>query len=290
MKRILYILILAHLATACQSHTVVEDSELADIFHDAFLVNAYTQNNQELKLDSLQLYSPIFEKYGYTTEDVRYTIGNFSKRKSARLSDVVEQAINRLERESDIYSSEVVILDTINAIAQRQSTKTIFTKDVARYRSDKDTEGVTIRIDSAEVGEYNIYFDYLIDSAKTRYDNYKYQSWLEKKLEIQKKPTRSQTSTTYLQKYSVNSFHREIEVKESGFDLVIKLIEPNKNVKSPNIKIKNIKLTFTPEAELAVEDLYKRELKINIFADEFFYKPESQDSLVVSTTPRQADK
>ena len=85
-------------AAACAHHKIIPDEKLALIFHDAFLANAYVGNRNLVK-DSLNLYEPIFARYGYTTEDVHYTIGNFSKRKSARLGDVVERAIAMLESE-----------------------------------------------------------------------------------------------------------------------------------------------------------------------------------------------
>ena len=99
--RSLFIALFALSTGACKRHTIIPDDELALIFHDAFLVNAYVK--REAKLDSLKVYEPIFARYGYTMADVQYTIGNFSKRKSARLGDVVEQAIVLLEREGKYY-------------------------------------------------------------------------------------------------------------------------------------------------------------------------------------------
>ena len=69
----------------CARHKIIPDDELAMIFHDAFLTNAYL-GTQNVRTDSLRLYEPIFARYGYTTEDVYYTIGNFSKRKRLSLS------------------------------------------------------------------------------------------------------------------------------------------------------------------------------------------------------------
>ena len=99
MKRLIYILV-SGLLLACSGYKIIPDEQLALIFHDAFLSNAYMQH-RGMRPDSLNLYEPIFAKYGYTTADVQYTIGNFSKRKSARLSDVVEQAIKLLETEAE---------------------------------------------------------------------------------------------------------------------------------------------------------------------------------------------
>ena len=90
--------LLGLLAAACARHTIIPDETLAMIFRDAFLSNAYI-SEERIPTDSLRIYEPIFARYGYTTDDVHYTIGNFSKRKSARLSDVVERAIDLLEAE-----------------------------------------------------------------------------------------------------------------------------------------------------------------------------------------------
>ena len=110
------------LLSACARHKIIPDDTLAQIFHDAFLTNAYI-GSEGVKTDSLRIYEPIFARYGYTTDDVHYTIGNFSKRKSARLGDVVERAIEMLEREGKIYNQEVAVLDTIDNVARRTFTQ-----------------------------------------------------------------------------------------------------------------------------------------------------------------------
>ena len=85
-------------------HTIIPDDELALIFHDAFLTNAYL-NAENVRSDSLRLYEPIFAHYGYTTEDVHYTIGNFfetEERAPGRRSS--REAIDLLEAEGKIYN------------------------------------------------------------------------------------------------------------------------------------------------------------------------------------------
>ena len=113
------------LLSACARHKIIPDDTLAQIFHDAFLTNAYI-GSEGVKTDSLRIYEPIFARYGYTTDDVHYTIGNFSKRKSARLGDVVELAIEMLEAEGKYYNREVAILDTIDNVACRSFTRTVY--------------------------------------------------------------------------------------------------------------------------------------------------------------------
>ena len=134
MKRIVRIslcMFLLVLAGACARHKIIPDRKLAQIFHDAFLANAYI-GSEQVDIDSLNIYEPIFAGYGYTTEDVYYTIGNFSKRKSARLGDVVELAIEMLEAEGKYYNREVAVLDTIDNVARRSFTRTVYADSLIR--------------------------------------------------------------------------------------------------------------------------------------------------------------
>ena len=128
----------AVLFAACARHKIIPDDKLAQIFHDAFLTNAYIGNGN-VKTDSLRVYEPIFARYGYTTDDVHYTIGNFSKRKSARLGDIVERAIEMLEREGKFYNREVAVLDTIDNVARRTFTRAVLADSLIRVRSLADT-------------------------------------------------------------------------------------------------------------------------------------------------------
>ena len=141
MKRIFRISLYAFLllaGAACTRHKIIPDEKLAQIFHDAFLTNAYI-GDERVNIDSLNIYEPIFARYGYTTRDVYYTIGNFSKRKSARLGDVVEMAIEKLETEGKFYDREVAVLDTIDNVARRTFTRTVYADSLIRVGALRDT-------------------------------------------------------------------------------------------------------------------------------------------------------
>ena len=51
------------LLSACARHKIIPDDTLAQIFHDAFLTNAYI-GSEGVKTDSLRIYEPIFARYG----------------------------------------------------------------------------------------------------------------------------------------------------------------------------------------------------------------------------------
>ena len=146
------------LLSACARHKIIPDDTLAQIFHDAYLTNAYI-GSEGVKTDSLRIYEPIFARYGYTTDDVHYTIGNFSKRKSARLGDVVERAIEMLEREGKIYNQEVAVLDTIDNVARRTFTRTVLADSLIRVGSLRDTARLSFTLD-VEPGEYSLSLKY----------------------------------------------------------------------------------------------------------------------------------
>ena len=167
MKRIVRIFLcmfLLVLAGACARHKIIPDRKLAQIFHDAFLANAYI-GSEQVDIDSLNIYEPIFAGYGYTTEDVYYTIGNFSKRKSARLGDVVELAIEMLEAEGKYYNREVAVLDTIDNVARRSFTRTVYADSLIRVGSLRDTARLRFSVDVRH-GEYNLSLKYLVPAPR----------------------------------------------------------------------------------------------------------------------------
>ncbi len=267
MKRIIYALLLSLLlfAPSCRRRTVIPDSELALIFRDAFLANAYVYDANVL-FDTVQVYQPIFDHYGYSVEDVAYTVGSFSKRKSARLSDVVESAIKLLEQGGKIYTHETVILDTIDAIALRQARRVIYTDSVVNFHSLRDTINMKIELDSLPAGSYNLTFDYLVDSLDNNRSSYRSMSWSEFPGEDKKRGL----ATSYLRKRQVESINRVIKSDTMIHKLVIMLAESYEVKRSPHVTFKDIKMEYTPQLEESVDLLFKRNLDIRIFANDFF--------------------
>ena len=163
MKTTLRILLLAAAvaAAACARHRIIPDEKLAMIFRDAFLVNAYL-STESLSGDSLNVYEPIFDRYGYTVEDVQYTVASFSRRKSARLGDVVNRAADLLEQEGLIYDREVAVLDTVNNIARRRFTRTLRSDSLLRVERLRDTGLLRIRIPEVRPGDYAVSYRCLL--------------------------------------------------------------------------------------------------------------------------------
>ncbi len=254
--RSLFIALFALSTGACKRHTIIPDDELALIFHDAFLVNAYVK--REAKLDSLKVYEPIFARYGYTMADMQYTIGNFSKRKSARLGDVVEQAIVLLEREGKYYDREVAILDTIDHIAERTQTRRLHSDSLIRIRSLSDTSRVRIALD-ARPGSYTVELNYRIDSLD-RNKRLRSMFWLEKS-----DSSRSNVLSSTMWRGNDEHFKRTFKVDTTHRRVHIDLVCFDETPRQPSVTIRDFRIDYTPETAVAVDALYDEQSDIRIF-------------------------
>lgn len=251
------------LAIACAHHRIIPDEKLALIFHDAFLANAYV-GNRNMTRDSLNLYEPIFARYGYTTEDVHYTIGNFSKRKSARLGDVVERAITMLEAEGKFYDREVAVLDTIDNVALRTARRVVHADSLIRVRSLADTVRTSFVFDVVP-GDYDVRLNYRIDSLDRNTAGFRSTMWLERadgsQASLSTASLRRHREEKLSRRFKVDSTHRRLHVVLLGF-----VGKPQR----PQVTVRDFEVVHTPPLRTAVEQLYEQQLGIRIFADEFF--------------------
>lgn len=261
------------LAGACARHKIIPDDELALIFHDAFLANAYL-GSRGVDLDSLNVYEPIFARYGYTTDDVQYTIGNFSKRKSARLGNVVESAIEMLEKEGARYNREVAILDTIDRVALRTLTRKVRTDSLIRIRSLRDTARVNFTLDVSP-GEYRLGLRYLIDSLDRNEGGLRAVFWLERR-----DSSRTNYYSTNLRRNSEESLSRTFQTDTSHRRMHVQILTfIEKRPRPLSVTIRDLSVEYTPPLLQAVDSLYDQTLDIRLFADEFFRAANPKDSL-----------
>lgn len=261
------------LAASCARHKIIPDDELALIFHDAFLTNAYI-GSENVRIDSLNIYEPIFARYGYTTSDVQYTIGNFSKRKSARLGDVVERAIARLEEEGKTYNREVSILDTIDNVARRTFTRTVLSDSLIRVRSLSDTARLSFAIETSP-GDYEVSLTYRIDSLDRNDRNPRSIMWLERS-----DSSRVNTYTTALRRSNREErISRRFTADSTHRRLRLSLLDLGEKPRRPSVTVTDLKVVYTPQTRTAVESLYVHQLDIRIFADEFLRAALPKDSL-----------
>ncbi len=282
MRRTLAIITLlaaAVLLTDCRRKEVIPDDTLADIFHDAFIVNSYV-GVERLDLDSLDIYEPIFDKYGYTSRDVRYTVANFSRRKSARLDAVVKQAISRLEEESDELKRQVTILDTVQEVSIRRYRRTVVDDSLIVVRKAADSAKLRVEISPIATGTYNVSYDYEYNEDPTKYPR-RISMWVERfgGGKFSNVSYRMRKKESVYRNFTTDSTDTKIVLDLGSYD------SKNRNRKQ-DLTIRNLKVTFSPSPETAMDSMFRSYVDIRVFADEFLPQ---KDSLALPADSARVD-
>ena len=298
MRKSLHILLLMVVLSiaGCAKKSVIPDDTLAKIFHDAFLVNAYIDDTR-LNIDSLQVYEPIFNKYGYTAKDVIYTVGNFSRRKSARLGTVVEQAISRLEKESKLYAKKVVILDTICNVAVREYTRTVYRDTAIHVRKRADSTRLHIEISPILRGEYAISYCYTCDEDMEKYPRNSEYYFLDENGHRNGFTSHTLRNNGIINRTLISrSDNRKLVLELGKYRLPMTGKKKKKRALPPKkqeFDIRGLKVVYTPNEDAAIDSLFERYVNVKIFADGFLIKKDSltlsADTTRVSTAPANND-
>lgn len=115
----LCLMLILTIFTSCDKPKSIPDTTLVSIVGDLYLANAYwdMHGSYAFEKDSMDVYTPIFEHYGYTPEDFMYTIEGLTKRKSLKFSDVLQAALDTLDAKGRPTFQAVARRDTLNRIA-----------------------------------------------------------------------------------------------------------------------------------------------------------------------------
>lgn len=263
MKRIIAYLSAAVLlltSVGCQPSREIPDEDLIKIFHDAYLANAYI-GEKGIHEDSLFLYEPIFERYGYTVKDMQHTLKTFSKRKSALLSDLMVEVSKQLEQEARIEGRKIVVLDTIDNVAKRRYTRTVYEDSLIRVKRLRDTNKLRITINDLATGDYTITFDYLIDTLdENRNSRVEVYALAGDTLETLR-------HTMMLSRYRQSSYTRRLSIDSTHTEIHIDMYyhPQNEESKLPDITIRNFKVVRVLPTSVSVDSLYQKQLNLRLF-------------------------
>ena len=294
MKRLLICALVVLSIFGCSRRKEIDDRTLALIFRDAYITNAYLGVNY-MNLDSILIYEPILDKYGFTPEDFRYTIGNFSRRKSAQLGRVLKEAENQIAGYAAIYEKKVVVLDTIKNVAIRSFKRTIRRDSLIEIKTKADTSKLQLIVDPLQPGSYSIRYKYTYEKEEVK-----------KKIRSKKSTTTTYNDENVLRgamyvvtgsgshrnNYSYNlrkeeSIRRTITADTSARQLIITFAKPSDarhKLGKPKITITDLEINYTPDADMAIDSLFKRYIDIKIFDDAFFTNQKDSLALSADTT------
>lgn len=274
----LLLLLVAVAAVSCRKPRVIPDDELAMIFHDVYLTNAYVQRDG-VKIDSVKLYEPIFEKYGYTTDDLHTTISSFAKRKSARLSDVVEKAIKMLESESDALNEAVADLDTIDNIARRTFARVVYSDSLIRMRSKSDTARMRRTVPIEHAGDYLVEYYYRIDSSD-RNTSHRAVGYL-----LDADDNRSGNYSFRYRRLSREKYSHTFTADSSSRELVLDLCLLNDKLEKPYFTVDSLTVTYFLPKDEARDSLTVRNFGFRLLRDGFYSPEPPADSAAYFAEP-----
>ncbi len=123
MRRLFCLLAALLVFAACDKPKNIPDDKLTAIVGDLFLANAYWDIHGDYRFirDSIDIYSPIFEQYGFTPKDFMFTIENLSKRKSVKFTDILQAALDTLQAGGRPWFDAIARRDSVNKIAAELS-------------------------------------------------------------------------------------------------------------------------------------------------------------------------
>ena len=281
MKRVIICILIVLSVAGCARKKEIDDHTLAKIFSEAYITNAY-MGIKYFNIDSVQIYEPILEHYGFTPEDFRYTIGNFSRRKSAQLGRVLKEAEEQIKQYADIYDREVVILDTIQNVAVRTMQRVVHKDTLISIKKLADSSKLKMVIDPLQPGMYSVRYKYNCTKEQVKDKKGK-----KKDLALRGVINIETSTGTHANNYAYNlreeeNIRRTISTDTAAKRLVItfaKPADPTHKMRKPNITISDFIIEYTPEENLAIDSLFKRYIDIKIFDDVFF---SAKDSLALS--------
>lgn len=243
--------ILIFLFASCGPRTIPR-AKLQEIFKDAFLVNAYYDTGGATgPLDSLDMYGPILARRGYDVEDLEHTVNNFARKKSAKLSDVVEDAIEELQAEAAYYDYRLDLPRMYDSIGEAAYWREALWRDSIIAKKVADTARLRIRI-PVEKGDYEVLYRYFIDSLdKNR--------TLLTTLSMRDSPGRRRdVETDYLtvrdsreravsRRLTADSLSDTLEIWLGGY--------PKKELKRPDMRVDSLTVIYLLPRERALDSL-----------------------------------
>lgn len=283
MKKLLLFIILLGGIISCggNANKTIPISDMEKITTEMFLVNAYCDLKSIAMKDSIDVYEPIFNKYGYTSTDMLHTIKELTKRKSVRYSDILDAVIKNIDDEFKRLNAIIINQDTIDTRILRYYTRNVYAFDSVVVTKMKDTADLRLTIPLEDSGDYAVTFKYFIDSLdKNRSIVYKY-GVLDTANNYRSLATRHMTKL----EDRVETFKLpNIEDKDSALVLHLAVYAVTSTF-DPHVRIDSIRVDYTPSLELAKDSFIRDMINIQELFDRYYVNiKEDSCALCVDST------
>ncbi len=245
LNRVLLVALGALAIVGCSRSTIIPDGDLERIAREMFLVNAYAKS-KHIDTDSLDVYTPILERYGYTQQDFFNTLANFQKRKSARLGDVIESTIASLESLADGYQQRLRDLRYVDSLAKAQCSREVLFVDHIAVRKFKDTTKLQLTLPILDEGEYVVSYNYYVDTLDK---NLRLQSFHEI---YSQDSVRTFINRNTLMRADSSFYKTTIHPKKGAVEYRLTLADYAHREDEPHITFDSVRVVYLPPSEVAL--------------------------------------
>lgn len=117
-KAYLLLVILAVLLPGCRRHgKMISRRDMVSIYSEMLLVDQAVRDDRALKkvADTSLVYEPIFEKYGYTTDDYLYSVSVYMKSPD-KFSKLLKTVAKELEVEEERLQKQLEFIDKVEQL------------------------------------------------------------------------------------------------------------------------------------------------------------------------------
>lgn len=182
MKRTLYIIFaFITLTVSCTPENIIDREDMANIYYDFYMSDAYLSDLDMMNLgDSVHIYIPIIEKYGYTFEQYQTSVDHYLHKPEIliKIFKEVEDRMKEREKALEIivdkeYMQNIrwSLLDSLDRCADKNLKGNSMYRALNLIFFEADTPKVTSpEIDSA-ILNHIISPYYLYDTVPTMYDS-----------------------------------------------------------------------------------------------------------------------
>ncbi|MDR2287335.1 MAG: DUF4296 domain-containing protein [Prevotellaceae bacterium] len=173
MKKIVFTIFILITFVSCSKQKIIPEKILADIIYQMQITDVVLlmYETSMRHIDSIRIYEPIVEKFGYSLDDLRNTFIKYTA-EDGKLQDVFKQVIAKINNEKNIYQEPA-------RIEKLSENMNVGADSIFIYARTMSKQNIEVRL--SEQGVYDVsasYFFYKNDSAV----NPRMTIWLESRM------------------------------------------------------------------------------------------------------------
>lgn len=127
------------------------------------ITDVFVTKSDSISVDSFEYFSPILKKYGYSAEDIDYTLRRYALRKSGVLGPMLDNISIEFDSLKRVYNNRGDMLKEWGENARALATKVVLFVDSIEINSIDDRMVLQLPIHFS--GDYTITYKYVIDST-----------------------------------------------------------------------------------------------------------------------------